>query len=188
VVNCRLSFFHFLFFFLPAARAAASGPASGTSSLGGGGATLAGPDWPPLGCWPTRPPRCWPRGCELPRWLAGSWPDSQSGGSTGLGCGGAGCTALAAGRGIDLTRITDSSLALLLAALAVSPPMMQAIIFMAATLVALEVRCTLSPAQMLVPSTVVSSCKGDSSGPKNSSMFRILASVVQSFPPVLPRR
>ncbi len=31
-----------------------------------------------------------------------------------------------------------------------------------------------SPAQMLVPSTVVSSCKGDSSGPKNSSMFKIL--------------
>jgi hypothetical protein len=56
--------------------------------------------------------------------------------------------------------------------------MMQAIIFMAATLMALEVRCTPSLAQMLVPSTVVSSCKGDSSGPKNSSMFRILASAV----------
>ncbi len=38
----------------------------------------------------------------------------------------------------------------------------------------LEVRWTPSPAQMLVPSTVVSSCKGDSSGPKNASIFRIL--------------
>ncbi len=57
------------------------------------------------------------------------------------GGGGAGCAGLVAGRGIDLTGITDSSLALLLAGSDVSPPMMQAIIFMAATLVALEVRC-----------------------------------------------
>ncbi len=86
------------------------------------------------------------------------------------GGGGAGSTGLTAGRGIVLTGITDSSLALLLAGSAVSPPMMQAIISMAATLVALEVRCTPSPAQMLVPSTVVSSCKGDSSGPKSGLM------------------
>jgi hypothetical protein len=80
--------------------------------------------------------------------------------------------------GVDLTGITDSSLARLLAGSAVSPPMTYAIIFPAATLVAFEVRCTPSPAQMLVPSTVVSSCKGDSSGPKNSNTFRILASAV----------
>jgi hypothetical protein len=49
---------------------------------------------------------------------------------------------------------------------------------MAETLVALEVRCTPSPAQMLAPSTVVRSCNGDSRGPKNSSTLRILASAV----------
>jgi hypothetical protein len=49
---------------------------------------------------------------------------------------------------------------------------------MAATLVALKVRCTPSPTQMLVLSTVVISCKGDSSGPKNYSMFKTLASMV----------
>jgi hypothetical protein len=52
--------------------------------------------------------------------------------------------------------------------------------FVAATLVAFEVRWTPSPAQMLVPSTVASSCKGDSSGPKNSIMFMIFASEVRS--------
>jgi hypothetical protein len=50
----------------------------------------------------------------------------------------------------------------------------------AATLVALEVKWTPSPAQMLVPSTVASSCKGDSSGPKNSRMFKIFASEVSA--------
>jgi hypothetical protein len=115
----------------------------------------------------------------FPRWFAGSWPDSQSGGGTGLGGGGgAGCAGLAAKGAADLTGITDSSLARLLAGSAVSPPMTYAIIFLAATLVAFEVRCTPSPAQMLVPWTVVSSCKLDSSGPKNSNTFRILASAV----------
>jgi hypothetical protein len=75
--------------------------------------------------------------------LAGSWPHSQSGGGTGFG---AGCAGLAASGAVDLTDITDSSLAHLLAGSAVSPPMMYAIIFLAVTLVALEVRCTLSPA------------------------------------------
>ncbi len=93
--------------------------------------------------------------------------DSQSGGGTGFGAGGdADWTAFAAGGVVVLTGITDSSLALLVAGSCVSPH------FVAATLVAFEVRWTPSPAQMLVPSTVASSCKGDSSGPKNS---RILA-------------
>jgi hypothetical protein len=52
--------------------------------------------------------------------------------------------------------------------------------FWATTLLALEVRWTPSPAQMLEPSTVVSSCKGDSSRPKNPSIFRMLASSVRS--------
>ncbi len=43
-----------------------------------------------------------------------------------------------------------------------------------------EVRWTPSPAQMLVSSMVASSCKGDSSGPKNSRIFRILASEVRA--------
>jgi hypothetical protein len=56
--------------------------------------------------------------------LCGSWPDSQSGGGTGLGGGGgAGCAGLAAWGGVDLTSITDSNLARLLAGMAVSPPM-----------------------------------------------------------------
>ncbi len=43
-----------------------------------------------------------------PRWFAGGWPDSHSGGGTGLGAGGvAGCAALAAGEGLALTGITD---------------------------------------------------------------------------------
>jgi hypothetical protein len=76
---------------------------------------------------------------------------------------------------VVFTGITDSSLALLLAGSAISlPPTMLAISFMAATLVALEVRWTPSQAQMLVPSTVVKSCKGVSSGPKNSRTFKIL--------------
>ncbi len=114
----------------------------------------------------------------FPRRFAGSWPDSHSGGGTGFGVGGgAGLADFAAGGVAVLTGITDSSLALLVTGSCVSPPpAMRAISFVAATLVAFEVRCTPSPAQMLVPSTVASSCKGDSSGPKNSRIFRILAS------------
>jgi hypothetical protein len=78
-----------------------------------------------------------------------------------------------------LTGIT-SSLALLVAGSCVSPPPMLFISFVAATLVALEVKWTPSPAQMLIPSIVASSCKGDSSGPKNSRMFKILASEVSA--------
>jgi hypothetical protein len=53
-----------------------------------------------------------------------NWPDSQSGGGTGLGGGaGAGHTGFAAWVGAVLTGITDSSLARLLAGSVVSPPM-----------------------------------------------------------------
>ena len=108
--------------------------------------------------------------------------DSQSGGGTGFGVGGgADWAAFAAGGVVVLTGITDSSLALLVAGSCVPPlPAMCTISFVAATLVAFEVRWTPSPAQMLVPSTVASSCKGDSSGPKNSRIFRILASEVRA--------
>ncbi len=141
-----------------------------------GGTVRVCPCCPPLCGLLPRPPRSWPRGFALPRWLAGSWPDSRSGGGTGFGGGGgAGCAGLVTWGAMDLTGITDSSLARLLAGSAVSPPMTYAIVFLAATLAALEVRCTPSPAQMLVPSTVVSSCVLDSSGPKNSNMLRILA-------------
>jgi hypothetical protein len=83
-------------------------------------------------------------------------------GGTGLGGGGgAGWAAFVGGLGVDWTGITDSSLACLLAGSPEdTPPLaMYTIIFMAATLVVLEVRWTPSPAQMLVPSTVVISCK-----------------------------
>jgi hypothetical protein len=119
--------------------------------------------------------------------FAGSWPDSHRGGGTGFGVGGGGVgggggaavAAFPAGGGVTLTGITDSSLALLIAGSCVSPPpAMCAISFVAATLVAFEVRWTPSPAQVLVPSTVDSSCKGDSRGPKNSSMLLIFASEV----------
>ncbi len=77
--------------------------------------------------------------------------------------------------------MTDSSRARLLAGLPPAPSVaMCCISFCDATLLALEVRWTPSPAHMLAPSTVVSSCKGDSSGPKNPSIFRILASDVRS--------
>jgi len=81
---------------------------------------------------------------------------------------------------VVLTGITDSSLALLVTGSCVSPPPAMRAISFVATLVAFEVRWTPSPAQMLVPSTVASSCKGDSSGPKNSRIFRILASKVRA--------
>jgi hypothetical protein len=117
-----------------------------------------------------------------PRWFAGSWPDSHSGGGTGFGAGGgAGCAAFAAGEGLALTGITDSSLALFVAGSCVSlPPTMFFISLVAATLVVLEVKWTPSLAQMLVLSTVASSCKGDSNGPKNSRMFMIFASEVSA--------
>jgi hypothetical protein len=92
-----------------------------------------------------------------PRWFAGSCPDSHSGGGgTGFGAGGAaGCGAFAAGEGLARTGITDSSLARFVAGSCDSlPPVMAFISFVAATLVAFEVRWTPSPAQMLVPSTV----------------------------------
>jgi hypothetical protein len=58
--------------------------------------------------------------------------------------------AFPAGGGVTLTGITDSSLALLVAGSCVSPPpAMRAISFVAATLVAFEVRWTPSPAQIL---------------------------------------
>jgi hypothetical protein len=80
--------------------------------------------------------------------------------------------AFAAGEGLVLTGIINSSLTLLLAGSCASPPpAMFFISFVAATLVALEFKWTPSPAQMLVLSTVASSCKGDLSGPKNSRMF-----------------
>ncbi len=119
----------------------------------------------------------------FPRRFAGSWPDSHSGGGTGFGGGGGGgadWAALPAGGGVVLTGITDSSLALLAAGSCVSPPPAMRAISFVATLVAFEVRWTPSPAQMLVPSTVASSCKGDSSGPKYSRIFRILASEVRA--------
>jgi hypothetical protein len=117
-----------------------------------------------------------------PCWFASSCPDNHSGGGTGFGAGGvAGCAAFADDEGLARTGITDSSLALFVAGSCGSlPPMMAFISFVAATLVAFEVRWTPSPAQMLVPSTVASSCKGDSSGPKNSIMFMIFASEVSS--------
>jgi hypothetical protein len=117
-----------------------------------------------------------------PRWFAGSCPDSHNGGGTGFGAGGgAGGAALADVEGLARTGITDSSLARFVAGSCCSlPPLMVFISLLAATLVAFEVRWTPSPAQMLVPSTVDSSCKGDSSGPKNSIMFRTFAFAVSS--------
>jgi hypothetical protein len=117
-----------------------------------------------------------------PRWFAGSCPDNHSGGGTGFGAGGgAGGAAFAAVEGLARTGITDSSLARFVAGSCGSlPPLMAFISLLAATLVAFEVRWTPSPAQMLVPSTVDSSCKGDSSGPKNSIIFIIFASEVSS--------
>ncbi len=154
----------------PVAWTAASGPAQGF---------FTGPSWLPLELWLPHPPLLASR-VQIAVLVCRQLYSNQSGGGTGLD-GSAGWAALAAGRGVVFTGITDSSLTLLLASSAVSsPPTMLAISFMAATLVALEVRWTPSPAQMLVPSTVVRSCKGDSSGPKNSRIFKILASEVSS--------
>ncbi len=137
------------------------------------------PRWPPLGSPlcpvlaprlpprvppPTGPPPLWlefwcpdPR----PRWDGGSWPESQSGGGGGTGLGGevGGCPIATAfflaGAGAGTT---DSSLALLLAGSPSSPLLTRsAISFLEATLLALEVKWTPSPTQMLTPSTLVRS-------------------------------
>jgi hypothetical protein len=120
--------------------------------------------------------------CPSATLARGNWPDSHCGGGTGLGGGSAaGSTFILGGLGAAWVGITDSSHARLLAGSPLAPPVaMYCISFMAATLVALEVWWTPSPAQMLDPSTVVISCKGDSSGPKNPRIFRILASTVRS--------
>jgi hypothetical protein len=96
-----------------------------------------------------------------PRCDGGSWPESQSGVGGGTGRGGevGGCPAAAplflAGAGAGTM---DSSRNLLFAGSPSSPPVARsAISFLAATLLVLDVRWTLSPAQMLVPSTVVRS-------------------------------
>ncbi len=137
------------------------------------------PRWPPLSgppcprSAPRLPPRAVPGTGPPPLWLvlwrldprprcdSGSWPESQSGvgGGTGLGGEEGGCPAAApfflAGAGAGTI---DSSLVLLFAGSPSSPPLARsAISFLAATLLALDVRWTRSPAQMLVPSTVVRS-------------------------------
>jgi hypothetical protein len=90
------------------------------------------------------------------------------------------CRVLFLGRGRGRHN-RDSSLALLLTGSPSSPPLARsAISFLAATLLALEVRCTPSPAQMLVPSTVVRSCGGDSLESKKLRRFMILANPVLS--------
>ncbi len=97
-----------------------------------------------------------------PRCAGGSWPDSQSGGGQGRGgVGGVGWPFAAsfflAGAGTG-TWMTDSSHVRLVAGSSSEPPPARsAISFLAATLQALDVMCTPSPAQMLAPSTVVRS-------------------------------
>ncbi len=137
------------------------------------------PRWPPLGSpicprlAPWLPPRALPRTGAPPLWLlwrgpelrpccdGGSWPESQSGVGGGTGRGGEvdGCPAAAplffAGAGAGTM---DSSRDLLFAGSPSSPPAARsAISFLAATRLAFDVRWTPSPAQMLVPSTVVRS-------------------------------
>jgi hypothetical protein len=103
------------------------------------------------------PPSGWGFGARI-HVLAGTAEAGQNGG-TGLGGEVGGCPIAAAffltGAGAGTT---DSSLALLLAGLPSSPPLTRsAVSFLAATLLALEVRWTPSTAQILVPSTVVRS-------------------------------
>jgi hypothetical protein len=143
------------------------------------------PYWPPLGGLhcpllaprlpPLAPPRGGPPWCPDPRagpdprpeprplWDGGSCPESHSGvgGGTGLGGEVGGCPFAAffflAGAGAG-TGTTDSSLALLFSGSPSSPPLTRSVIsFLAATRMALEVKWTPSPAQMLAPSTVVRS-------------------------------
>jgi hypothetical protein len=105
--------------------------------------------------WPPAPrPRC--------DGVGGSWPDSQRGGGQGRGSGGVGLlfatSFFLAGAG---TGTTDSSRVRLAAGSPSWPPWppcaRSAMSFLAATLLAFEVRCMPSPAQMLAPSTVVRS-------------------------------
>ncbi len=130
-------------------------------------AALSGHDWRPGGR------RALPRTGAPPLWLlcwgpeprprcdGGSWPESQSGVGGGTGRAGevGGCPAAAplflAGAGAGTM---DSSRDLLFAGSPSSPPVARsAISFLAATRLAFDVRRTPSPAQMLVPSTVVRS-------------------------------
>ena len=118
----------------------------------------------------------------LPCWAAGSWPDSQSGGGTGLGGGGhdvCGCAFCAGGGGCWSRdpRFQSRPLAGRLAGIAAACLVRHQL--MAATLAALEARCTPSPAQMLIPSTVVISCREDSDEPKKPRIFIALASPLQ---------
>jgi hypothetical protein len=145
-------------FLLPAAPSAALATSERPSLPLVGSAAVAAHRPPPLWLWGWRMVL---RPAPRPRWVGGSWPDSHSGGGGGTGLGGeVGGWPIAtffffAGAG-DGT--TDSSLALLFTGSPSSPPLVRsAISFLAATLLALEVRCTPSPVQMLVPLTVVRS-------------------------------
>jgi hypothetical protein len=116
----------------------------------------------------------------LPRWAEGSWPDSHDGIVTGLGTGGATAAPCidrrADGAGTGTVGITDSSQArLFVGSSTLSPFSTSTMSYLAATRLAFDVRCTLSPAQMLVPSTVVRSWKEDSAEPKKLRMLTILA-------------
>jgi hypothetical protein len=99
---------------------------------------------------PGRPVSCPP--VPLPRCVAGSLPDSHSGGGTGLGVG-------VGGGGMF------GSLVRRLA----SRPLHGDVLHQLLGCHPAGVGGQVDPiaGQMLVPSTVVSSCKGDSSGPKN---------------------
>jgi hypothetical protein len=118
----------------------------------------------------------------LPRCAAGNCPDSHSGGGTGLGVGGGGVFVFG-GFGAAWVGMTDSSRARLLAGSPPAPSVaMCCISFWAASPSPCWRWRSGGPHRRprLAPSTVLSSCKGDSSGPKNPSIFRMLASAVRS--------
>jgi hypothetical protein len=164
-----------------------SGPSGRTGRPSGGlcdrvrrrGCRRVGCPWPapPLyeGFWLLAPrPRC----------EGGSCPESQSGGGHGLGIGGGGVgcplatSFFPAGAGAGMT---DSRRVRLEAGSPSCPPWARsAISFLAATLLAFEVRWIPSPAQMLAPSTVVRSWGRDSQEPKNLRMLINLAFPVRS--------
>ncbi len=84
-----------------------------------------------------------PRPDPRPHWVSSSWPESYSGGGGGTGLGGeVGGWPVATFFFLAGAEhgTTDSSLALLLTGSPSSPPL--AISFLAATLLAMEVRCT----------------------------------------------